>query len=80
MNFEMAMLAMQAAQYIKAIEGFHVSTSIHVECGRLSLSIYSNLSYAQNLPDGYLFSEREFKCIGVIDNERTFVTTYYFNF
>lgn len=79
-SFEMAMLAMQAAQYIKAIEGYYVTSSITTKSGRIGLTIFSEHPDVIQLPDGYLFSEREFRSIGVVNDSEVFVTTYYFNF
>ena len=78
--FEMALLAMQAAQYVKAIDGYHVSTSISANSGCLELTIFSNYPNVQCLPDGYLYSEREFRNLGIVNDKEVFTTVYYFNF
>lgn len=78
--FEMALLAMQAAQYIKAIEGYHVTTSISPNRGRLELTIFSKSPEVECLPDGYLYSKREFKSLGVVNDADVFTTSYYFYF
>lgn len=78
--FEMALLAMQAAQYVKAIEGYHVTTSICTDCGRLELTIFSNSPNVENLPDGYIYSEREFRSLGIVNDKDVFTTNYFFNF
>lgn len=78
--FEMALLAMQAAQYIKAIEGYHVLSTIVAKENRIVLTIFSCNTDVVCLPDGYLYSEREFESIGVINDTEWFNTTYYFYF
>lgn len=80
MNFEMAMLAMQAAQYIKALEGYHVSSTIVAKNGYIELRIFSEQPDVVCLPDGYLYSEREFRNIGFVKDTEWFNTNYYFNF
>lgn len=79
-TFEMAMLAMQAAQYVKAIEGYHVTSSIHAKHCRIELTIFSYNPDVVCLPDGYLYSEREFTRLGVVNDKQLFTTRYYFNY
>lgn len=76
--FEMALHAMQAAQYIKAIEGYRVSSTIIPEEGSMELRIYSKEAGAICLPDGYLYSERENRSIGLVTDTEWFITTYYY--
>lgn len=80
MTFEMALLAMQAAQYVKAREGYHVTSSIKCSVRSIMLTIFTNNTYAAELPDGFLFSKREIKSLGVCGNAEMFNTTYYFNY
>ena len=79
-TYEMAVLAMQAAQYVKAIEGCHVTTSICPNRKGLELSIYSHSPNVECLPDGYLFSERGFHKLEFNGPREVFVTDYYFNY
>lgn len=74
-SFMSAIMAMQCVSMYFALEGYHVSISIHKETKSVECTAFHDANVHLLLPEGYLYSSVQSN-----SNQGAYWTSFFFNF